>query len=82
MASQYQIIAMKEAHIGIACVCAKAGYVVFDNGVKLPIYGFLDDDRNPTDDPEQYSYYAFGDDDVGYGIGDYDFYDMPSWEEH
>lgn len=73
---------MREARIGVACICTKAGYVVFDNGIKTPIIGFLDDDRKPTDDPEQYAYYEFGDDDLGFGIGNYDVYDMPSWEEH
>ena len=82
MANQFRICAMKERHIGVACVCSKARYVVFDNGIKLPITGFLDDDRNETDDPEQYSYYEFGTDEFGYGVGDFDFYEMPSWKEH
>lgn len=82
MASPWQIIAMKERKIGIAVVCATKMYVVFDNGLQMPIQGFLDDDHNPTDDPERYSYYEFGTDEFGYGVGDYDFYDMPSWEDH
>ena len=82
MANQYQICAMKERHIGIACVCTKARYVVFDNGIKLPITGFLDDDHNATDDPEQFSYFEFGTEEFGHGVGNFDSYNMPSWEEH
>jgi hypothetical protein len=82
MASPWRIQAMKERHICIAVVCASKGYVVFDNGVKLPIIGWLDDDHKPTEDPEQYSYYEFGTEEFGYGTGDYDFYSMPSYEDH
>jgi hypothetical protein len=73
---------MKERHIGIAAICCPKMYVVFDNGVRLPILRFLDDDMNPTEDPEQYSYYEFGTDEFGYGTGNYDLYSMPSYEDH
>lgn len=82
MASPWQIHAMKERHIGIAVVCASKRYVVFDNGIKMPIQCFLDDDKNPTDDPEQYSYYEFGTEEFGFGTGNYDLYSMPSYEDH
>lgn len=82
MASPWRINAMRERHIGVAAICCPKMYVVFDNGVQLPIQVFLDDDRNPTVDPEKFSYYAFGNEEFGYSIGDYDFYDMVSWEEH
>ena len=82
MASPCRIRAMSERHIGVAVVCAAKGYVVFDNGIKLPITGWLDDDRNPTEDPRQYSYYEFGNEEFGYGIGNYDLYSMPSYEDH
>lgn len=82
MASQWQLNAMKERHIGIAAVCASKNYVVFDNGVKLPITRWFDEHHQPTDDPEQYTYYDFGNEEVGYGTANYDLYTMPSYEDH
>ena len=82
MASPHQIHAMKEAHVLVAVVCIEKYYVVFDNGVVLPIQGFLDDDRQPTDDGSEMRYYEFGDEVHGYGTGDLDAYQMVSWENH
>jgi hypothetical protein len=83
------ITAMKDADIGIACIVTHSttpglpeSYVVFDNGLTLPIVGWMDDSGEPTDDPKEYCYFAFGDDDIGYGQGEYDAYSMPSYGNH
>ena len=82
MSSPWQIVAMKERHVKVACLSMTCGYVVFDNGVKVPIVGYLDDDHRPVWDMEDARYYEFGTDEFGYGIGDLDAYDLPSWEDH
>lgn len=82
MTSPHRIVAMREAHIRVAAVSIKKFYVVFDNGVVLPITGFLDDGREATDDAYEMRYFEFGDDEHGFGIGDLDAYDMISWETH
>jgi hypothetical protein len=82
MASPWRVHAMKERHIGVAVVCAAKSYVVFDNGVVLPITHWLDERHRPTSDPTRYSYYEFGTEEFGYGIGNYDAYSMPSYEDH
>lgn len=82
MASNLQIHAMKEAHVGVAVVCQKKNYVVFDNGLKLAINGWLTEDLKPTTNLEIARYYDFGDDEHGYGRGDIDQYEMPSYLDH
>jgi hypothetical protein len=82
MASPWQVIAMKERHVGVAVICMTRRYVVFDNGVVMPITAWLDDDRNKTDDMEQAAFYEFGTPEFGYGIGSLDAYDMPSFSDH
>jgi hypothetical protein len=82
MASVLRIHAMKEAHVGVAVVCQSKSYVVFENGLVLPIYGWLDENRRPTDNLAIAQYYQFGDDETGYGIGDIDAYEMPSYVDH
>ena len=82
MASFQRIHAMKEAHVEVAVVCTTKSYVVMSNGLKLPIYGWLDEDHEPTDDLEIAMYYEFGDDEIGYAVGNIDAYEMPSWSDH
>ena len=82
MASTQRIHAMKERHVGVAVVCHSKNYVVFENGLVLPIYGWLDEDHRPTEEPMKVKYYEFGDDETGHGIGDYDCYEMPSYKDH
>lgn len=89
MSSTHQTVAMKEAHVGVALVCAKAKepYVVFDNGLQLPILGWLDENHEEIDEDdecfcEDVEYYEFGDDEHGYGIGYYAAYHMPSYLDH
>lgn len=82
MSSQQQLIAMREAHVRVAVVCIPKLYVVFDNGLKLPIHEFFDDDHEPTDDGYEMRYYTFGDEEHGFGTGDLAAYDMISWESH
>ena len=50
--------------------------------VVVPITHWLDEQHRPTSDPARYSYYEFGTEEFGYGIGDYDAYSMPSYEDH
>lgn len=83
------IEAMKEANIGIACIVTNSdtpglpeSYVVFDNGLTLPIRGWLDENHEPTDDPTEYYYFEFGDDETGYAEAEYDDYEMPSYGNH
>jgi hypothetical protein len=66
MASIYRINAMKEARVGIACVMLDSRKVVFENGVKVKIR-LLDEDENEVDDPEDATYYEFGDKEFGFG---------------
>jgi hypothetical protein len=82
MASAWRIYAMKERDVGVAVVCAAKGYVVFDNGVRAQIVRWLDERHRPTDDPARYSYYEFWEEELGEGIGNYDLYSMPSYEDH
>jgi hypothetical protein len=82
MASFQRIHAMKERHVGVAVVCQSKNYVVFENGLVLPIYGWLDEQHRPTDNLEIARYYEFGTDEVGYGTGDIDVYEMPSYSNH
>ena len=82
MASLHRIHAMKEAHVGVAVVCWSKHYVVFDNGLQLPIQGWLDDNHKPTRDGAKARFFEFGDDEHGYGIGDYEMYRMPSYKDH
>jgi hypothetical protein len=77
-----RLTAMKEANVGVAVVCQSKNYVVFDNGLVLPIYGWLDEYHRPTTDLTIAQYYEFGDDEVGYGVGDIDMYEMPSYLDH
>ena len=53
------ITAMKDADIGIACIVTHSdtpglpeSYVVFDNGLTLPIVGWLDDSRRTHRRPQ------------------------------
>ena len=73
---------MKEAHVGVACVCSTKNYVVFENGLVLPINLWLTEDHRPTENLEIARYYEFGTDEIGYGMGDIDQYDMPSYSDH
>lgn len=82
MASPWQIVAMRERHVRVAAICMSKRYVVFDNGVKMPIVGWLDDDHEPVDDLEDAVYYEFGTPVFGYGIGSLDAYEMESWSDH
>jgi hypothetical protein len=82
MASPWRVVAMKERHVHIAVICMLRRYVVFDNGLKMPITGWLDDDYEPTNDMEEAAFYEFGTPEFGYGIGSLDAYDMPSWSDH
>jgi len=82
MASFQRIHAMKEADVRVAAVCQSKSYVVMDNGLVLPIYGWLDEDHEPTDDLEIAMYYEFGNDDIGYATGNIDAYEMPSYMDH
>lgn len=72
---------MKDIRIGVAVICVPNSYVVFDNGLQLPIHRWLNDNREPCH-PDEARYYEFGNDENGYGIGSYDAYDMPSWSDH
>jgi len=56
--------------------------VVFENGLKLAINCWLDENHEPTEIGENARYFEFGDDETGYGCGDYDCYDMPSYSDH
>jgi hypothetical protein len=82
MASPHRIHAMKEAHVGVAVVCSSKNYVVFENGVVLPINGWLTESRQPTINMALARYFEFGDDVNGYGLGDLDAYEMPSYSDH
>jgi hypothetical protein len=82
MASTQQIHAMKEANIGIAAICIAKSYVVFDNGIKLPITSWLDENHERTDDLCEVRFFEFGDDEVGTGCMSFDEYEMPSFMDH
>jgi hypothetical protein len=82
MASLQRIHAMKEAHVEVAVVCQAKNYVVMGNGLVLPIYGWLDEDHRPTDDLEIAMYYEFGNEEFGFGVGNIDAYEMPSYMDH
>ncbi|RWB40474.1 MAG: hypothetical protein EOQ44_25385 [Mesorhizobium sp.] len=73
---------MKDAKIGVAAICQDKAYVVFDNGLQLPITGWLNEKREPCRIGEEVCFYEFGDEENGFGVGNYDNYDMPSWEDH
>ncbi|AZO48040.1 hypothetical protein [Mesorhizobium sp. M4B.F.Ca.ET.058.02.1.1] len=74
--------AMKDAKIGVAAICQEKAYVVFNNGVQLPITRWLNADKQTCHIGEEPRHYEFGDEEHGYGTGSYDAYDMPSWEHH
>ena len=82
MASMQRLHAMKEAHVGVAAVCMSKSYVVFNNGLQLPIHGWFDENHRPTRDLEIARYYEFGNDEIGYGMGDIDCYEMSSYCDH
>ncbi|MER9436706.1 hypothetical protein NKJ04_17585 [Mesorhizobium sp. M0618] len=81
-ANSCRIGAMKDIRIGVASICVPKSYVVFDNGLQLPILRWLDADRKECQPDEDAHYYEFGNDENGYGVGSYDAYDMPSWSDH
>jgi hypothetical protein len=82
MASIYPIAAMQEANIGVAAICMSKWYVVLESGLQLPIVEFLDEDRQPCPEGEEACYYEFGTEEIGYAIGSFAAYDMPSYEDH
>jgi hypothetical protein len=84
MASPYRIVAMKEKEVRVEAICISKRYVVMGNGMQLPIVGFFDDDHMPIDDYDYdlLAYYEFGTEEIGYAVGNFDAYDMPSWEDH
>jgi hypothetical protein len=61
-----QIAAMRERDVRICSVYLDEGYIVFYNGVVLPICGFYDEDDNAVEDLEEASYYEAGDEEHGY----------------
>lgn len=85
MASTSRLVAMQERHVKIAVVAAKVRkpYIVFENGVLAWITAWLDEDHFYTDDPDEYTYFEFDlADGSGEGTGEYDSYNMPSYEDH
>lgn len=62
-----QLSAMKERGVKITYVDIDEDYVLFENGVRLPITAYLDDDWEEVDDKLEASYYDFGDEEHGYG---------------
>lgn len=73
---------MKDSKIGVAAICVPESYVVFDNGLQLPIHRWLDADRKECRPDEDPRFYEFGNDENGYGVGSYDAYDMQFWSDH
>ena len=61
-----QISAMREQGVRIAAAFIDDGYIVFENGLVLPINGFYDDDDNEVDNCYEASYYEAGDEEHGF----------------
>jgi hypothetical protein len=61
-----QISAMREQNVPISAVCIDEGYIVFANGLVLPITGFYDEYDDEVEDREEAVYYEAGDDEHGY----------------
>ena len=83
---RWPIQAMRDRRIPVEVVCMSKGYVVMGSGLVLPIVGYYDEDRRrlltPEEINEEACYYEFGNDRVGYALGNLAAYDMPSWEDH
>lgn len=74
---------MRDARIGVAAISMEKRYVIFNNGLQLPIVEFLDANRKSITDPNiEPRFYHFGDEENGFGIGNLDAYEMPSYEDH
>lgn len=69
MSNQYRIQAMQDAGISIAVINLVQKFVLFENGVKVKIYCFYDEDHEETKDLEEVRYYEFGNKTFGYGHG-------------
>lgn len=61
-----QIAAMKEQGVRIWAVYLDDAYVVFENGLVLPITGFYDGEHNEVEDLDDACYYEAGDDEHGF----------------
>jgi hypothetical protein len=81
-ASTWRVSAMKDAKVKVAVICQPLNYVIFDNGLQLPIQRWLNADRQECHPGEEPRFYEFGNDENGYGVGNYDAYDMQSWSDH
>jgi len=79
-ATRCQLFAMKDAGISISCVHIDKKYVVFDNGVKLKIRLF-DDDNEEVDDPEDATWYEFGNEEFGFGSSPLDLAEFQEWNQ-
>jgi hypothetical protein len=78
-ASKYPLIAMKDAGVPLEAVCIDRKYVVFGNGLKLKIRLF-NDHNEPVDDPEDATYYEFGNDKIGFGSAFFELDEFREWE--
>ena len=79
-ATRCRLIAMKDAGIAIAAVHIDKKFIVFSNGLKLKLRLF-DDEGEPVKDPEDATWYEFGDEEIGFGSSKLNLDEFEEWNQ-
>ena len=79
-ATRCRLIAMKDAGIAISCVHIDKKYVVFDGGLRMKIRLF-NDDNEEVKDPEDATWYEFGDEELGFGSAPFQLDEFQEWNQ-
>lgn len=79
-ATRLQLMAMKDAGVGISCVHIDRKYIVFENGIKKKITLFNDDDEE-VKDVDDATWYQFGDEEFGFGSAPVDLDEYQEWDQ-